>query len=587
MNNYSLSKVIYEEKTSLIVSIRKLLPLLKNQKKEILLAVLAALVASGLNLVAPILVGHAVDDYIVVGDYHGVLVYSAIILAIYVVSVVANYFQTLLMGLVGQDVLFNLRNRIFTKLEDLPIAFFNQNKAGDLISRINNDTDKLNQFFSQSLVQFMANIITIVGAAIFVLSINWKLGIIAIGPGLFLLIFTQVLSPWIKNRNAANLKSIGSMSAEISESIDNFKVIVAFNRRDYFRDKFEKVTASNYEAATKAGIANVTLTPTYGLASNLALLSVIAFGLTLITTGSFSLGLLISFITYVGRIYDPLRQMAALWSNFQTAFAGWDRIHSILVLDSDMKMIESKGEVKRAKNIMEFKNVSFSYPEGREVLHDISFSLEKGKTYAFVGPTGGGKTTTASLMSRLYDPQAGTVYLDNKDIREYSDLERAKKIGFILQEPFLFTGTVRDNIVYSNEKYQDLSNEKLEEVIKENGLESLLKRFEDGLDTAVTATGSKLSLGQKQLIAFMRAVLRRPELLILDEATANIDTVTEKLLDEILAKLPEETTLVIIAHRLNTIEDADEIFFVNQGEVVRAGSMEHAVDMLLHGKRQS
>jgi ATP-binding cassette subfamily B protein len=561
--------------------------MLKDEKGLIIAAVFASFVTAGLNLVAPVLIGHAVDDYIQKGNYHGVLVYSGIILAIYIVSLVANYFQTLFMGKVGQSVLYTVRNAIFTKIQSLPVAFFNQNKAGDLISRINNDTDKLNVFFSQSLVQFMASIVTVVGASIFVLSINWSLGIIAIGPALVLLLLTQVLSPWIRKRNAQNLKNVGGMSGEISESIDNFKVVVAFNRRDYFRNKFSEVNDANYESAVKSGIANNTLTPVYGLASNIATLSVLAVGLSLISTGEFTLGLLISFITYVSRIYDPLRQVAALWSNFQTAFASCDRIHAILQMDSDMPQLDDLNAQSESKYVMEFKNVSFSYDGEKKVLHNVNFAFEHGKTYALVGPTGGGKTTTASLIARLYDPTEGVVLLDGKDIKTFDEKERAAKIGFILQEPFIFTGSVKDNIVYGNEELQKLSVEELKKVITEQGLSALLTRFDEGLETKVNSTGGKLSLGQKQLIAFIRAVLRKPEIIILDEATANIDTVTEKLLEEILAKLPENTTQVVIAHRLNTIENADEIFFVNSGEVIEAGSMQHAVDMLLHGKRES
>jgi ATP-binding cassette subfamily B protein len=204
-----------------------------------------------------------------------------------------------------------------------------------------------------------------------------------------------------------------------------------------------------------------------------------------------------------------------------------------------------------------------------------------------VGPTGGGKTTTASLMARLYDATEGMVLLDGRDIRTYGAAERTKRIGFILQEPTLFSGTVRDNILYGNEAYRGMDNEQLLAAIKGAGLESLLVRFDGGLDAAVATSGDALSLGQKQLIAFMRAVLRDPDLLILDEATANIDTVTEQLLEDILKKLPAHTARVIIAHRLNTIESADEIFFINGGEVTPAGSMEHAVQMLMEDKRQS
>jgi ATP-binding cassette subfamily B protein len=238
-------------------------------------------------------------------------------------------------------------------------------------------------------------------------------------------------------------------------------------------------------------------------------------------------------------------------------------------------------------SVLQFENVGFGYREGQHVLKSSSFALERGKTYALVGPTGGGKTTTASLMARLYDPDSGVVRLDGKDIRSYPREELTKKIGFILQEPFLFTGTVRENIFYGHEQYRDCSSDELVEILRKHNLGQLLPRFEHGLDTKVTSSGDGISLGQKQLIAFMRATLRNPEILILDEATANIDTMTEQLLQRILDKLPSSTTKVIIAHRLNTIANADEIFFVNAGEITPAGSMEHAVDMLLHGKRES
>jgi ATP-binding cassette subfamily B protein len=251
-----------------------------------------------------------------------------------------------------------------------------------------------------------------------------------------------------------------------------------------------------------------------------------------------------------------------------------------------LHIIENK-EHDTSNSLLYFKNVSFSYPNGKEVLHKVNFKLERSKTYAMVGPTGEGKTTTASLMARLYDVTKGTVFLDGKDIRSYNSEERSRKIGFILQEPFLFTGTLRDNILYGNEGYRDFSNKQLSEAISEAGLEGLLERFENGLDTKVQTSGDSISLGQRQLIAFMRAVLRKPELLILDEATANIDTVTEQLLDSILKKLPRSTTRVIIAHRLNTIENADEIYFVNSGTVIRAGSFSEAVNLLMHGKAEN
>jgi ATP-binding cassette subfamily B protein len=573
------------EKTGAVTAIKRLWPFMREEKRTLIFAFIAIVANAALNLAAPALIGHAIDAYVIPKQYHGVLLISALLLGIYLTALVTQYLQTRLMGGVGQRVLYNLRDAIFAKLQALPVAFFNQNKAGDLISRINNDTDKLNQFFSQALVQFFGSIFIMLGAGVFLISLHPRLGLAALAPAALVVVLTRLLSPWVKRRNATSLKSTGGLSAEIQESLDNFKVIVAFNRRDFFRRRFEEANDDNYRAAVGAGLANNVFVPMYGFASHLAQMIVLGFGIFLIMQGSFTLGLLVSFLSYVNSFYTPMRQLAALWANFQVAMAAWDRISAILSMDSDLVSAEEAGTAASGP-LVEFDGVHFTYVGGKEVLHKASFALERGKTYALVGPTGGGKTTTASLMARLYDPTEGVVRLDGRDIRSYTDAERTGKVGFILQEPFLFAGTVGENLIYGNERYEGRPKEDLAKVIHEIGLEGLLARFSQGLETPISGAQG-LSLGQRQLIAFMRAVLREPEILILDEATANVDTVTEKLLEEILEKLPAKTTRVIIAHRLNTIENADEIFFVNASEIVRAGSMEHAVEMLLHGERKS
>ena len=477
------------------------------------------------------------------------------------------------------------------------MSFFNQNKSGDLISRINSDTDKLNQFFAQALMQFFGNFFVIVGAGILLLALHPLLGLYALLPAVAVLIITQLLSAWVKRTSRLGLNSIGAMSGEIQESLANFKVIVAFNRLDYFREKFNGANQQNYTANVRAGIASNLFTPLYTFAANAAQLIVLGYGIVLIGRGSLSIGLLIGYLLYVTSFYTPLRQLASVWSSLQLALASLDRIGEVLDLQSDLVQVdaaETQSEQQRVQAtagspapLLSFDEVSFAYPEGKEVLRHISMALQRGKTYALVGPTGGGKTTTASLMARLFDPTEGMISLDGRDIRTYSDDERTNKIGFILQEPFLFSGTVADNIMYGNDALIAVGREGLEERIQNASLQGLVARFSEGLDTPVTSSGDGISLGQKQLVAFMRAVLRAPELLILDEATANIDTVTEQLLGQVLATLPATTTMVVIAHRLNTIENADSIFFINAGTVTEAGSMQNAVQMLLHGGRTS
>jgi ATP-binding cassette subfamily B protein len=584
--NYTLSKGYQQTQSPAIgVALKRLAPLLSDEKRLVALAFVAMLVTNGSGLLGPVIIARTVDRYIQGGNFTGVLTSAAILFGVYLCGLLASYYQTLAMGTVGRTVLFKLRNTLFTKLQELPLIFFNQNKAGDLISRINNDTDKLNQFFSQALVQLAGNLFMMTGAAIFLLALNIRLGLAALAPAAGVLIFTQLISGWVKRKNLKSLQSLGGMSAEITESLSNFKVIVAFNRLDYFRQKFNEANERNFAASLGGGLANGIFMPIYGLAFNLAQLIVLSYGIYLIGAGQLTVGLLIGFLLYVNSFYFPLRQLAMLWSSLQLALAALDRISEVLALESNMPVVPAAPAQSSA--LLQFDKVHFSYPGGKEVLKDVSFTLESGRTYALVGPTGGGKTTTASLMARLYDPIDGQVLLAGKDIRSYQPEERTRKIGFILQEPFLFTGTIRDNVLYGNEQYRDYSDEQLVELLNERNVGALLLRFEQGLQTKVAAGGDAISLGQKQLIAFMRAVLRDPELLILDEATANIDTVTEQQLEQILDKLPASTTKVVIAHRLNTIANADEIFFINSGEIIPAGSMEHALDMLLHGKRVS
>lgn len=577
-----------EKKNAFFRAARDFAPLMRPEKKNFFLAFFAILVNAVLTLLAPLLIAYTIDHFIAGGSFHKVIVYSGIVAGLYLVAFVANYLKARLMGEVGQRTLFHIRGRVFSKIGEMPVAFFHQNKAGDLISRINNDTEKLNNFFSHALVELTGNVVIMLGAGIFMLAINWKLGLLALIPAVFLVAFTRLLSPWVKRKNTAGMQSLGAMSAEVAESLDHFKVIAAFNRRDYFRAHFDEQNRKNFKIAFRAGVANNTFGPVYTLFSNLGQMIVLAFGIYLIINGSFTIGFLISYLVYVNNFYNPLRQIAGAYTTLQSALSGWDRITQILSLESNLPVLEGSEEKEPgAPARLEFQNVSFHYAGGEDVLHDISFTLERGKTYAIVGPTGGGKSTTASLASRLYDRTSGEIRFNGSDIRALSHKDRTDKIGFILQDPFIMSGTVRENILYGNAKYGELANGELANLLKEHGLEKLLTRFPGGLETKIAGNQNGLSIGQKQLIAFIRAVLREPELLILDEATANVDTVTEALLSDILEKIPRETTVIVIAHRLNTIKNADDIFFIGAGELTHAGSFGHALEMLSSGARTS
>ena len=566
---------------------RALKPLLADQKRNVAIAVACVIFTTISQLLSPILNARILDTAIPMKDYRQLLLYAGGLAVIYLLSLRTSYVQTVSMGRVGRNTVFKLRNALFGQLSRLPIAFFAQNRAGDLISRVNSDTEKINNFFSQALMQMFGNLFLVVGAGVLLLALNWRMGMVALIPAAAMLIITRVLSPWVKRSSRQSMDSLGALSADVSESLANFQVIAAFNRRDYFREKFGAANRRNYRASVTAGVATGLFQPLYTLAGSAAQILVLALGVWLIGRHQLTVGLLVGYLLYVSTFYNPLRQLATVWSSWQTMLAAMDRVSEVLNLENNLVQ-EPAAQPGAKGHLLAFENVDFAYPGGKPVLSDVSLTLERGRTYALVGPTGGGKTTTAMLMARLYDPSRGSVYLDGQDIRSLDAGDKTRRIGFILQDPFLLSGTIRDNIVYGNPELAALDDEALLELMASQGLSGFLARFgELGLQTPVKGTGDGLSLGQRQLVAFLRAVLRRPEILILDEATANIDTVTEQMLEEVLARLPPATTKVIIAHRLNTIQNADEIFFVGGGALTAAGSMEHAVGMLLSHERAS
>lgn len=560
-----------------------------GENKFIAVALVAIVFNTAATIATPYLIAFAIDHYILQRNLPGLGTILFILLGIYTVGLVMSYLQAYLTGMISQRVLFRLRSAVFTKLQILPLAFFTQNKAGDVMSRINNDTDKINTFLGQGLGRLISNIFTVIGIGIFVFILNAQLATVLVASVVIIVVATKLLSGWSSRLNKKALATLGAFSSEIEENLNNFKVIVAFGRRDYFQTNIGTSNDTNFRTTVTGVFSGQLFGPIYTAAGNIAQLLVLIFGVTLIASGNLTIGLLVGFISYTQQFYSPLQQIGASLGDIQTAIAAWSRLSDLLTLESELDVIPAtlKDGVNQDGMLLRFDNVEFSYGTGKPVLHGIDLALQHGKTYAIVGPTGGGKSTVAALIARLYDPTAGVISFDGRDLRSYTAEDLAHKIGFILQEPFLFTGSVGENIRYGNTSLNNLSNTQLEDHLKREGLDHLLVRFEDGLDTKVTSGSENISLGQKQLISFVRAMLRHPELLIMDEATANIDTVTERLLSEVVAKLPARTARVIIAHRLNTIESADEIIFINGGRAQPSLSFSEAVHLLDETHKQS
>ncbi len=578
---------------------REFLAFVKGDGKRLSISFVLVIISSISTVLTPYLVALAIDTYITNGNLPGLLSLLYKLGGLYLITVVVGYYQAIIMGQVSQNILWRLRNTLFDKLQALPIAFFNQNKAGDLMSRLNNDTDKLNQFLSESVMRFVGGFFVLLGIGAFVIYIHPKLGLTMLSMTLVLIVITQALSPWIKRQNKKNLNAIGAFSGALQENLTNFRVIAAYSKRDYFRNYLKEGNQKIFDTSLHAGSANRAFEPIYDLAGAASLIMVLFYGLHLVSAGSLTIGLLVAFLTYTQRFYDPLRTIATIFGAIQMSLAAWARIRAVITMETNLVVIpDESGSAQNSASTqhpplrMELQNVSFGYfipdvPQ-RYVLENVNLSFEVGKTYALVGPTGGGKSTLASVMARLYDPLAGNVMLDGKDIKTYTASERAERVSVILQDPILFTGTVADNIRYGNTSCEGKTDADLEKLLVSEGFKEVISRFPDGLSTPVTqAGGSGLSLGQKQLISFMRIMLREPKLLILDEATANIDTVTEAILTKTLEALPKDTTKIIIAHRLNTIKEADEIMFVNGHHVTRAGNLNEAINLIENSKRTS
>jgi len=475
----------------------------------------------------------------------------------------------------------------FEHILQLPMSFHGAMHSGRMLKIMLTGVDSMwwlwLGFFREHFAAFVS-LLVLLPLSLF---LNWRLALLLI---ILCVVFAGITALVVRRAEAGQSeveRHYGDLAERASDALGNVALVQSYARVDAevvgIKEVVNKLLSAQMPVLSWWAICAVLTRAS----TTLTVLSIFVVGIWLNIHGLTTVGEIVTFTSFAGMLIVRLEQAVGFANRL---FQDRPRLIEFFEVADTVPSVRDRSDAidpGRVHGLVEFADASFSYDGKRAAVTGLKFTALPGEVIALVGPTGGGKTTTASLMARLLDPAVGAVLLDGRDIRSYTPEERTAKIGFILQEPFLFTGTVRDNIVYGNSRYRDLSSEQLVEVLKVNNLGELLVRFEQGLDTKVTSSGDSISLGQKQLIAFMRAVLRNPELLILDEATANIDTVTEQLLQGILNKLPSTTTRVIIAHRLNTIANADEIFFVNAGEIIPAGSMEQAVDMLLHGKRES
>ena len=547
----------------------KLRGLLSVHRNRLIIIFCLVLLSSFLGLMGPFLIGKTVDRYIIAKEIDNLLSHLIAIGAIYLFLSVTLYLQSIEMVKVAQKITFTLRSDLFRRLHQLPIRYFHRHHIGEIMSRVTNDVENMNQTLSSSLVQVFSSILTLIGAIIIMVSLS---------PLLTLVTLTVVPMmfygmKWITNRTRPLFReqqgNLGELNGFIEEIISGHKIVQLYSQEQEMMKKFiEKnirLKQSGYWAQTISGFIPKLL----NLLNNLSFALIAGIGGILALKGSITIGVIVIFVEYARQFVRPLNDLANQYNTLLSALAGAERVFEIL--EEKIEEVDEKHaiELKSVKGEVEFRNVSFSYEKGGGAVVDISFHVKQGQTIALVGPTGAGKTTVINLLTRFYDPDAGTILIDEHDTTTVKRASLRKHLAFVQQDTILFETTVRENIRYGR---LDASDWEVEEAAKLANAHSFIMQLPNGYETVLMDGGAPLSQGQRQLLSIARALLANPSILILDEATSNIDTITELKIQEALATLMENRTCFVIAHRLNTIQNADIIIVLRDGKIIEKGT---------------
>ena len=555
----------------------------------LLLVGVLIVVGTMLQLAAPYLTGIAVDQFIALGDQPrpawlgrllprdvsratGLNVTMLLLLGTYLLSWGTTAGQVYLMTLVGQRVLLHMRTQIFGRIQALSLGFFDKWEAGDLMSRLVNDTQVINQVFGGGVTRLASMSLTLVGIVVSMLGLNWRLALASFTVLPVMILTTTVFSRRARIAFRRTRQTIGQVSAELQENIAAVREVQAFAREETNVDEFEAVNASNRDANVQAESLVSAFSPALDVLSTIALAIVVGYGGYMVLAGdpTVSVGVIVSFLIYVRRFYEPIRGIANLYTQLQAAIAGAERIFELLDTPSDITDASDAIDLPVIQGQVGFEGVTFAYSEeDGPVLEDVCLAAEPGQTVALVGPTGVGKTTLVSLLTRFYDVDEGAIRVDGHDLRQVTRESLRRQMGVVLQDTFLFSGTLMENIRYGR---LEASDEEILEAARLANADSFITRLPEGYQTQLGERGHNLSQGQRQLIAIARAVLANPRILILDEATSSVDTRTERLIQRALDELLKGRTSFVIAHRLSTIRNADQVLVLKEGRIVERGT---------------
>ncbi|MVP01651.1 ATP-binding cassette domain-containing protein [Paenibacillus sp. N10] len=595
---------------------------LGRQRKGLITVIILTVLSAGAGLIAPYLLGRAIDAYIIPRDYSGLLQLCFLLLGLYVFSSAMLWFQAYVMAGVTQRTVGSLRQDLFTHLQKLPLKFFDSRTHGELMSRTTNDIENVSNTLNQSLIQLMTSVVTIIGSLAFMLAMNVWLTLVSLASIPLIIFLTGQISRRTRNHFKSQQKNLGELNGFIEETISGQKVIKVLRREEQAAAQFNTINAALRKAGTQAQIYSGMVGPFNNVVNNFSFALIAAIGGWMVINGWTTLGIIVSFLNYSRQFTRPINELANQYNLIQSGIAGAERVFEVLDEGTEYTSGESgagtdteaasneltgggskqisepaagrtavqsvwaaDGQNRKASNgpaplqplagKVEFKDVSFSYHKESPILSDVTFAANPGDTVALVGPTGAGKTTIVNLLTRFYDIDQGSISIDDEDIRHLDKSFLRSQLGIVLQDAYLFSDTLRENIRYGR---LDATDEEVEAAARLANADGFIRKLPQGYDSVLSAEGSNLSHGQRQLITIARAILADPAILILDEATSSVDTRTEMHIQEAMGVLMRGRTSFVIAHRLSTIRDADLILVLSSGRIIERGTHEELLN---------
>jgi ABC-type multidrug transport system fused ATPase/permease subunit len=549
--------------------VTRLLKYLKDYKGRFVIALVSMIIYTLTLLAMPQLVGIAIDDLIETRDIGRLTIWLGFFIGNGLLNWGSQWLQILFMAYIGQGVLLKLRTQMFDHLQKLSLSFFDRHEVGRLMSRVQNDVTALQEIVSTGVLDISADLLSLVGIVVMLFISNVQLALITLTVIPVMVLVMAIWQRYARNAFMRVRMAISAVNAGLQENISGARVIQSLSREDLNLQRFDDMNTANLDANIQAGRLTAGIQPATEILMGAGIMLVIIFGGMQVLDNTLTVGALVAFVLYVQRFFDPIRRLTLQYAQLQRAMAGGQRIFEVLDTEPEIVDADDATDLPTIKGDIIFDHVSFEYVPDLEVLHDINLRIRPGETIALVGPTGAGKSTLVSLVARFYEITNGTLTIDGHDIRKVTQASLRRQISIVLQEPFLFSGTVRENILYGR---SDASDDEVVQAAKAVGADDFIQRLENSYDTVLHERGSNLSVGQRQLVSFARAVLADPRILILDEATANVDTQTEILIQNALEQLLKGRTSLVIAHRLSTIHDADRVVVLDDGNIVETGT---------------